>query len=271
MPDLAAMSLAQASARESVTRRLVALLSMMFAELDKQDRDASGRYALRAAEMTRQAQSASAGGAWAFLDAVLRLVFGIEPPAGSPTIGANLRGVPQAEVALRPVIEYRWLLSDKRRIDLARDWNATHPDDLREPDYYDLSPVEAERLVLERIEKVAEDDVRLAERIASQERLESVPQVTGYRRIIHPERSESGTCGLCVVASDRVYRKGTLLPVHTGCQCTVAPITADLDPGRELNKQDMRRLYAAAGGTGKTGLSNVRVKAHGELGPQLAA
>jgi hypothetical protein len=40
---------------------------------------------------------------------------------------------------------------------------------------------------------------------AAFERLEADLRVTGYRRVVHPELSRTGTCGLCIVASDQVY------------------------------------------------------------------
>ncbi len=42
-------------------------------------------------------------------------------------------------------------------------------------------------------------------------------RVTGYRRIVHPELSQTGPCGLCVVAADRIYKRSELLPLHPEC------------------------------------------------------
>jgi hypothetical protein len=123
--------------------------------------------------------------------------------------------------------------------------------------------------------EVAEQGVQLTQReqtVRTLGRAEAAGLVTGYRRIIHPELAKSGTtCGLCVAAADRVYKVSELLPIHNGCNCTVAPMTAELDPGLNLNQMDLRRLYKAAGSTGAADLSAVRYKIHdhGELGPQL--
>lgn len=134
------------------------------------------------------------------------------------------------------------------------------------------TPVEA---AVERATSVASTGVQLTQRAQTVRTLgvaEAQGLVTGYRRIIHPELARGGeTCGLCVAASDRVYKVSELLPVHDGCNCTVAPMTRELDPGLNLNQLDLKRLYRAAGSTGAADLSRVRYKVvdHGELGPQL--
>jgi len=71
-----------------------------------------------------------------------------------------------------------------------------------------------------------------------------------FRRIIHPEKSRSGqTCGLCVVASTRIYSRGDLRPVHDGCHCEVVPIVDGQDPGGAINLDDLGDVYADAGDT----------------------
>lgn len=128
---------------------------------------------------------------------------------------------------------------------------------------------EARAQVTQRATVMAETDVDLAMR-AQTARFTEVHHLR-YRRVIHPELSTSGTCGLCVAASDRIYHKGQLMPIHDRCKCTVLPIVGAKDPGHSLNQADLSRLYAAAGGTGADKLKRVRVKErhHGELGPLL--
>lgn len=70
--------------------------------------------------------------------------------------------------------------------------------------------------------------------------------VTRYRRVIHPELSKSGTCGLCIVAANNVYSTAALMPMHDRCKCGVAPIVGDDDPGLRLNQDDLERIYRAA-------------------------
>jgi hypothetical protein len=95
--------------------------------------------------------------------------------------------------------------------------------------------------------------------------------VVGYRRIIHPEMSMGGVCGMCVVAADRMYTIETLKAIHHLCKCTVLPVFEDYDPGRFLNRQDLDALYAAAGGNTNRRLKRTRYKVveHAELGPML--
>lgn len=118
---------------------------------------------------------------------------------------------------------------------------------------------------------VADTDLSLAMREASRQTLADVPEVLGYRRVIHPELSKGGTCGLCVVASDRLYSVAELLPLHDRCNCTTLPIVGDSDPGHRLNTADLKAIYAAAGSTGAADLKRTRyaIRQHGELGPVL--
>jgi hypothetical protein len=134
-----------------------------------------------------------------------------------------------------------------------------------------------------RIDQIVEDQVMLAQRLAESEVLAKAvdldakkpsskrPKVIGYRRVIHPELSRSGVCGLCITASDRVYKVGELRPIHANCKCTIAPVTEEHDPGDDLNKVDLAALYDDGGGTSGAHLKRTRyqVDEHGELGPVL--
>lgn len=123
---------------------------------------------------------------------------------------------------------------------------------------------------VERAAIVAETDIDLAFRDMADAFMRE-RDVSTYRRVIRPERSASGSCGLCVVASDQIYSTGELLPLHGRCKCTVLPITDDRDPGLSLNRDDFRRLYSAAGSSAGADLKRTRVTVnqHGELGPVL--
>lgn len=126
---------------------------------------------------------------------------------------------------------------------------------------------------LERVETMAHTDISLAKRAEIDAIYKATPKVHGYRRVIHPELSETGmSCGLCVVASNRVYKSGQLLPIHDLCNCETLPITSDNDPGRELNQDDLNAIYEAAGGNTAADLLKTRVifKDHGELGPIIS-
>lgn len=128
-----------------------------------------------------------------------------------------------------------------------------------------------------RIAKTVDNNLILSARIAAQQTLVRVAEkderIIGYRRIIHPELSvKTGVCGLCVAASDRIYKLKELQPIHGGCNCSVAAVTTAHDPGHSLNEQDLKRLYVhAGGGTSGRGLKRIRytVIDHHELGPVL--
>lgn len=124
---------------------------------------------------------------------------------------------------------------------------------------------------LDRLDTVIDMDARKAGVNMSVEKYKR-SKVSTYRRVIHPEMSKSGTCGLCIVASDRYYSTGHLLPLHNRCKCTVAPL-GKKDLGLHLNQQDLQHLYDAAGSTSGRDLKNIRVKEmpHGELGTILTA
>lgn len=94
----------------------------------------------------------------------------------------------------------------------------------------------------------AEEILRQSVRDAHRGAIET-PQASFYRRVIHPELSEGGTCGLCVAAAHRRYRTANLAPIHDGCNCTVLPGTEDADPGKDLNDADLEKVYAATGTT----------------------
>lgn len=128
---------------------------------------------------------------------------------------------------------------------------------------------------LKRMRRLVGDNLMLAQRLAEAEMIAKAsrvnPQITGFRRIIHPELSRTGVCGLCIAAADRVYTVRDLLPIHGRCKCTVAAVTAEFDPADVLNKADLDQLYGAAGGTSGAQLKRTRyqVDEHGELGPVL--
>lgn len=98
-------------------------------------------------------------------------------------------------------------------------------------------------------------------------RFNQTRSITRYRRVIRSEK----TCGLCAAASDRIYSKSDLMPIHSRCKCGVIAITANTDPGSQLNDDTLRSLYSAAGSTEGKALKKVKAEVfeHGELGPQL--
>ncbi|OBC11428.1 hypothetical protein A5784_35105 [Mycobacterium sp. 852013-50091_SCH5140682] len=144
--------------------------------------------------------------------------------------------------------------------------------------------VQAAAMAGQRIDDLIDDNLMLAQRLAQQQVLVSAadpvdldgrPQaktkIIGYRRVIHPELSRGGTCGMCIAASDRIYHVAELMPIHAHCKCTIAAITEDYDPADDLNAVDLNQLYKDAGGTSSAHLKRTRYKVdqHGELGPVM--
>lgn len=123
---------------------------------------------------------------------------------------------------------------------------------------------------LEEVESVAEDALDEVVLDASTQHGDAIntresaagrpPKVIGYRRIVHPDRSVGGVCGMCIVAATRIYKRGDLRKIHDNCKCTVAQITAASDPGDALNKLDLPGLYRQADGTGRADLKRTRYK-----------
>jgi hypothetical protein len=130
---------------------------------------------------------------------------------------------------------------------------------------------------------LALSDLSLEDRAVQQEVFGRLG-VEQYRRVIRPEMSKTGSCGLCIAAASRIYNTGDLMPLHPpSCNCIVLPIVGDNDPGFDLNEEDLAKLYDAAGSnkavdlrrTGFTSLDELRsapyaVHDHGELGPMIA-
>lgn len=123
---------------------------------------------------------------------------------------------------------------------------------------------EALAKALNRVDALASDDISMMKRKATQQSMKKTGKIKGYRRVIHPELSDTGVCGLCLAASDRIYSVGTLLPIHNHCKCEVLPIIGKNDPGKDINLED---LYELAGSTEAADLLkvNYKITQNGEL------
>jgi hypothetical protein len=138
-------------------------------------------------------------------------------------------------------------------------------------DWPDRVPDEVWKTFEERLTSIVNDDIAAVSRDEAQKVMAASAKVIGYRRVIHPEFSKTGTCGLCIVAASRFYKKSELMPLHDLCKCTISPLTKDRDLGLRLNEADLARIYAAAGSNYGDDLKRitVQVREHGELGPIL--
>ena len=120
----------------------------------------------------------------------------------------ELRNVPGLDVYRRPAVELRRLLAAGKPYEIA---NAQAGD---------------------RAGRMAEGDVGLAHRKAATDSMSREPAVDGYRRTL-----TGASCTLCMIASTQRYHSAELMPIHTRCDCRVAPIVAGTDYGRVVNRE----------------------------------
>lgn len=84
-----------------------------------------------------------------------------------------------------------------------------------------------------RAQTIGMTDLELAATHAAREWLADEPRVKFFRRVLTGAES----CGLCVIASTQRYHKADLLPIHPNCDCVIATIYGDKDPGRVINSE----------------------------------
>lgn len=166
----------------------------------------------------------------------------VAPAGASPDLGKSLRmgqaDLGQVYVRLGP--DFRWRRSQG------------------------LTEADARAATTTRATVMADTDMALAFRrqVVDFNRKRNVER---YRRVLRSEKP----CGLCAAASDRLYTRSDLLPIHGRCRCGVIPVSFTSDPGSSLSNDDLPDLYRAAGGASAEKLKQVRVVQHGELGPLL--
>jgi hypothetical protein len=240
---------AQSKRRKSLTLNLIrALLGLWGGFKHWDDRDLVSGHAARSAVLVDIALAQARRQSRSYATTMLRAVGASVPQLGKvediyPRSGADL-----LDVYTRPVDQ--WLYNRNRGVQEA----------------------ERQSQLELRLQHLVKTDVMLAQRDETAKVYSKSPKVIGRRRIIHPELSKSGfSCGLCVIAADRMYYATDLMPIHDECNCEDAPVTAGFDPGAQLNRADLDRWYEAAGGNAAEDLVNVRVAIHehGELGPIL--
>lgn len=249
MASIAGLATKQAADRAALIVQLMKYLLSLWNGFDRwDDVDVVNGMAARSATLVDMATQRSRLLTRSFQLAVLR-----QSGAGRVKLPSIVNSYPRANVSgseayRRPVEQFIWA----RRNGLA---------------------FEDSRAAFEtRLRDLATQDVKLADRDEAQQIFRNDPEVDRWRRVIHPELSASGTCGLCVVASQRVYTTDDLMPMHgPSCNCTVMGITKGHDPGLKLNTDDLKTIYAAAGSTSAGDLLNTRItiNEHGELGPVL--
>lgn len=247
MPALSDHQLVELTRRQH--RRILAIRATTVAQvlrlwdrLEPVGEDAADRFATSASTAVVDAQEVAASTTAGYLT----LVAG-SGPARPPV--ARLRGVDSFEVYHRPVVTVRRVLSEGRSL------------------------AEALGVGRSRLAATAATDVMLAQR-ATIDQWTQTGKIVGYRRVL-----TGNSCLFCAAASTQRYHARELMPLHSMCDCGVAPITDDRDPGRVINEPLLRDLKARGPGYwAQRGMvdadGNVvdapAVHRHGELGPVLA-
>lgn len=133
--------------------------------------------------------------------------------------------------------------------------------------------------------QTAVTDLQLAKTHTAQQVLARNRHVVGYRRVLEGPHS----CALCIVAATVRYHKADLMPMHPACDCAIAPIIGDTDPGRTIDHDLLAAVHQTVAdkfGADSTAARQIHgafhsdgspvlyrdvlvVHDHGELGPVL--
>jgi hypothetical protein len=135
-----------------------------------------------------------------------------EQPLGVTANTEIVRGAAVNDVARRPMVEVWTKLSQGKQ------W------------------IDATASGARRARTLAQDSVNLGQRHAANSWASS-SKIRGYRRTL------SGvSCVLCRAASTQRYHSDELMPIHSNCDCGVAPIIGNRDPGHIINKDLLQQL-----------------------------
>lgn len=271
------------TAREAAAEYAKALILGLWGDVDPYDGRAVQKFTEQARKYMVTAQTATARSAAAGQSVLLA------------QMGVKVPGVTSNPVDVRApgagVVNDRLVLQQTQSVQVdyqTRDAKTISADDMtteavfnrpartfRALESQGAAPEVADQAAQARISMLVEDNLMLAQRFAELEIVQNAVNldetIIGYRRVIHPELSRTGVCGLCIAAADRLYEVVELLPIHANCKCTVCAVTEDHDPADEVNAADLGALYGQAGSTSGADLKRVRyqVDEHGELGPVL--
>lgn len=253
------LAAAQVATQRQVRRRVLRTLLVLWAGLQGwRDADADA-FVAAAAPVVEAGQRQTAAVAVAWLARFLQEA-GLDVPDVDFDAVTDRRGVPKAEVYRRPFVTVRNAIAVTGVVETA---------------------VEQGR---RRLESIAATDLQMAKVATSRQVLErSDDRVVGWRRVLVGSQS----CGLCVTAASQRYHKEDLMPIHPGCDCNVAPIIGDADPGRvvagqtedgqSINLEDLhpavQERFGVSSRDARTGLDYRDVlvtREHGEIGPVLA-
>jgi hypothetical protein len=189
----------------------------------------------------------------AYLASMARMAGKTPLPAGLPPGYEELRqGVSIQEVYTRPGVTVWTALSEGKTIE------------------------EATRLGLMRALDISGTDLQLARFRMAERHFNANPGIVGYRRVL----SGAENCALCVLASTQRYHRINKIAIHPGCDCGVASIWGDHDPGQVLNAEVAERIqntmresgldtHATWDGKKDRVMCDLMVREHGEYGPTL--
>lgn len=177
----------------------------------------------------------------ALTDAYLGQVLGTRP---SGVAQDYPRGVDPADVYARPYVTVRTALSVGKSLSQAKSEG------------------------VDRLKDIAATDMQLA-KTHTADRAFRTAGIQRYRRVL----TGSVSCALCYVASTQTYRTGDLMPIHPGCDCSVAPVEGDFDADAQLEAthQAIQERFGTTdrGGRAIDYRKALIVQEHGEMGPLL--
>lgn len=191
----------------------------------------------------------------ASVDAMVSIMAETSPVGVPVEVVTNVRGMPALDEFRRPFIKMWGGLRDG-------------------VPYQDAVTQGAERAV-----KMAVTDTQMSMRNAMTYVSDRNPKMTGWRRTLTGK-----SCRFCAAAATKVYHRKNLMPLHSHCDCGVAPIIGTRDPGKVANRQLLENLKAQGPDYWKqkgfvdvdglpfdpTTVSSLPVRVtHGELGPIL--
>jgi hypothetical protein len=243
------------TANGQLRANLLATLARMWAALTSwRDADAAA-FAAQAVPAVAGAQQATATLTAAYLARIVAQMSGspLTPPRLNPRglVGEAVRKAPPAEVYRRPFVQVYTELGKGTSLDAAVAAGGR------------------------RLQSIAATDLQLAKTHTAQRVLRNEHRVVGYRRVLTGDHS----CGLCLVASTQRYHKSDLLPIHPECDCSVAPLLGDEDPGQVIDEGRLAGTHAAVADRFGSSAADARridyrkvliTHQHGEIGPVLA-
>ena len=227
--ELALLIAANSRATAALRQRTLDLLGALWSSLGAWHKPNAATFAPQAAMMVEQAQMHMSNLTAAYLQRYGALA-GTRIAADTLSNPASVRPVDPVEEVTRPFVTGWTALGEGKEL----------------PD-----AVQAGK---DRLDSLVSTDLQRAKTHTAQRALKDA-RIVGYRRVLEGAYS----CGLCVIASTQRYHVAKLMPIHPGCDCDVAPIMGDHDPGRLLNAGTISDVHGAV--TDRFGESSAAARA----------